>query len=57
MLFRSVRGIRLGEGDRVEAVHYMGASGDETVLYKEKEIHLRRLKINRRDAKGAKART
>ena len=52
-----VRGIRLGEGDRVEAVHYMGASGDETVLYKEKEIHLRRLKINRRDAKGAKART
>ena len=52
-----VRGIRLGEGDRVEAVHYMGASGDETVLYKEKEIHLRRLKINKRDAKGAKART
>lgn len=51
-----VRGIRLGEGDRVEAVHYMGASGDETVLYKEKEIHLRRLRIGKRDTKGAKAR-
>lgn len=52
-----VRGIRLGEGDKVDAVYYMGAAGDETVLYKEKEVHLRRLRIGKRDTKGAKART
>ena len=51
-----VRGIRLGEGDKVEAVYYMEAAGDEIVLYKEKEVHLRRLRIGKRDTKGAKAR-
>ena len=50
-----VRGIRLGESDRLESVFYMDASSDQAVIYKEKEIHLNRLKIAKRDGKGTKA--
>ncbi|MCI5994700.1 MAG: DNA topoisomerase 4 subunit A [Blautia sp.] len=50
-----VRGIRLGESDRLESVFYLDASSDQAVIYKEKEIHLNRLKIAKRDGKGTKA--
>ncbi|MDO5425904.1 MAG: DNA topoisomerase (ATP-hydrolyzing) [Eubacteriales bacterium] len=51
-----VRGIRLSENDRVEAVYGLDGTGDPVVLYKEKEVHLNRLKIGKRDGKGAKPR-
>lgn len=53
---RGVRGIRLGRDDRVEAMYYPTSENDKTILYKEKEIHLDRLKIAGRDTKGTKIR-
>ncbi|MDY3919620.1 MAG: DNA topoisomerase (ATP-hydrolyzing) [Candidatus Limivivens sp.] len=51
-----VRGIRLSENDSLEAVYALDGTGDPVVLYKEKEVHLNRLKIGKRDGKGAKPR-
>ncbi|MDE6907351.1 MAG: DNA topoisomerase 4 subunit A [Lachnospiraceae bacterium] len=51
-----VRGIRLGEEDALEAVHYLDASCEGTAVYKEKEICLKRLRIGKRDTKGTKTR-
>lgn len=51
-----VRGIRLGEGDWVEAMYYPDGEQDKAILYKEKEIRLDRLKIAGRDTKGTKLR-
>lgn len=53
---RGVRGIRLGKDDRVEAIYYPTADADKMILYKEKEIHLDRLRIAGRDTKGTKIR-
>lgn len=53
---RGVRGIRLGKDDRVEMIYYPTSETDKTILYKEKEIHLDRLKIAGRDTKGTKTR-
>ncbi|WP_349674723.1 DNA topoisomerase (ATP-hydrolyzing) [Lacrimispora sp.] len=51
---RGVRGIKLSPGENLEAVHLLG---DEPVIqYKEKEVHLNRLKIGKRDGKGSKVR-
>jgi DNA gyrase subunit A len=51
---RGVRGIKLSPGESLEAVHLLG---DEPVIqYKEKEVHLNRLKIGKRDGKGSKVR-
>ena len=51
-----VRGIRLSEKDRLENVYLLGENTDPVVFYKEKEVHLNRLKIGKRDGKGAKQR-
>ncbi|MDO4523405.1 MAG: DNA topoisomerase (ATP-hydrolyzing) [Eubacteriales bacterium] len=51
-----VRGIRLNEGDRVENIYYPDSSWDNTILYREKEVHLDKLKIGNRDTKGTKIR-
>ena len=51
-----VRGIRLNAGDKVEEVYYPDSQNDKTILYKEKEVHLDRLKIGNRDTKGTKIR-
>ncbi len=53
---RGVRGIRLEAGDELSAVHLLGADGDQTVVYKEKTVHLNRLKTGKRDGKGNRAR-
>ncbi len=51
---RGVRGIKLSPGESLEAVYLLG---DEPVIqYKEKEVHLNRLKIGKRDGKGSKVR-
>ena len=51
-----VRGIRLGAGDYVEAMYYPNGGKDRTILYKDKEIRLDRLKVAGRDTKGTKLR-
>ncbi len=51
-----VRGIRLNEGDRVEAMYYPDAERDKVAIVNEKEVHLDRLKIGSRDTKGTKIR-
>ena len=49
-----VRGIRLADKDRVEAVYLLGEHEERTITYKEKEIALHRLRIGNRDTKGVK---
>ncbi len=51
-----VRGIRLSPGDQVEGVYCLDAQSDVTAAYGEKEVHLNRLRIGKRDTKGAKTR-
>ncbi|GLC82071.1 DNA gyrase/topoisomerase IV subunit A [Lacrimispora brassicae] len=51
---RGVRGIKLAPGEELEAVHLIGE--DPVIHYKEKEVHLNRLKIGKRDGKGSKVR-
>ena len=53
---RGVRGIRLGRGEELEQVHLLGQGSETMVLYKEKQVHLNRLKIGKRDGKGSKVR-
>lgn len=51
-----VRGIRLAEKDYIIAVHYLNSQENRIALYKEKEIHLNKLRIGKRDTKGTKTR-
>ena len=51
---RGVRGIKLSPGEELEAVYLLGE--DPIIHYKEKEVHLNRLKIGKRDGKGSKVR-
>ena len=51
---RGVRGIKLEKDDELEQVYLVGE--DPVVKYKQKEVHLNRLKIGKRDGKGNKAR-
>ena len=51
-----VRGIRLNEGDKVEQMYYPDSQKDKILIYKDKEVHLDRLKIGKRDTKGTKIR-
>ena len=51
---RGVRGIKLAQGEELEAVYLLG--DDPVIRYKEKEVHLNRLKIGKRDGKGSKVR-
>lgn len=53
---KGVRGIKLGRGEELEEVYLLGADGEATVMYKEKQVHLNRLKIGKRDGKGSKVR-
>ena len=53
-----VRGMKIGEKDELEAVYVVSetSEADETVLSRDKEVHIRRLKRNKRDAKGTRPR-
>ncbi len=51
-----VRGMRLGEGDRLSAVHLYEPGQEKTVAYKEKQLVLNKLKAGNRDTKGVKVR-
>ncbi len=51
-----VRGMKLSEQDYVEAVYYTASASDQTILYKNKNLELNKLKLGRRDSKGVKVR-
>ncbi|MBR5597552.1 MAG: DNA topoisomerase 4 subunit A [Lachnospiraceae bacterium] len=51
-----VRGMKLGEKDRVEEVYYTQNTVETKIVYKEKEINLTTLKAGKRDTKGTKIR-
>lgn len=51
---RGVRGIKLSPGEELEEIYLLGE--DPVILYKEKEVHLNRLKAGKRDGKGSKVR-
>ena len=51
---KGVRGIKLGNKEELEAFYLMGE--DTVITYKEKEFHLSRIKLSKRDAKGKKPR-
>ncbi len=51
-----VRGMKLGERDRLEAVYYTKSTDDASIEYKGKEIELNKLKPGNRDGRGVKVR-
>ncbi|TCL58485.1 DNA gyrase subunit A [Kineothrix alysoides] len=51
-----VRGMKLGDGDSVEAVYYTLGTGENAVEYKNKKVELNKLKMGKRDTKGVKIR-
>lgn len=51
-----VRGMKLGTNDYIEHVYYCQPGEDGFITYKDKNIPLNKLKINKRDAKGTKIR-
>ena len=55
---KGVRGIKLGRTESLETIHLLdGTEDDPIVMYKEKPVHLSRLKIGHRDGKGNRARS
>ncbi len=48
--------MKLSEQDYVEAVYYTASASDQTILYKNKNLELNKLKLGRRDSKGVKVR-
>lgn len=53
---KGVRGIKLGKGEELEHLYLLGEGNDNMITYKEKQVHLNRLKMSKRDGKGSKAR-
>ncbi|MCI8599283.1 MAG: DNA topoisomerase 4 subunit A [Lachnospiraceae bacterium] len=51
-----VRGMRLGEKDRLQAIYLYQTGQEESIEYKEKQLVLNKLKAGSRDTKGVKVR-
>ena len=51
-----VRGMKMNAKDHLQQVHLLTLNGDDIAYYKEKEVHLNRLRISKRDAKAVKTR-
>ena len=51
-----VRGIHLGEGDRLEHAYMLASRMEFTIEYHDKALSLNRLKLGKRDGKGTKVR-
>ena len=51
-----VRGMKLQKSDRIEQIYLFTDGVDTKGSYKEKEVSLNRLKLNKRDGKGTKTR-
>ena len=53
---KGVRGIRLSKGEQLKKVYLLGENTENIAVYKEKQVHLNRLKVSRRDGTGSKVR-
>lgn len=51
-----VRGMRLGTDDYIENVYYCQPNSEGTIPYKDKNVPINKLKVNKRDTKGTKIR-
>lgn len=51
-----VRGMKLSGGDEIEAVYWLEGSDVPQVRYRDKEVHINRLRIGKRDTAGTKVR-
>lgn len=51
-----VRGMRLGTDDFIENVYYCQPGSEGMISYKDKNIPINKLKVNKRDTKGTKVR-
>ena len=51
-----VRGMKLGEKDVVEAVYYLTTEEEPEISYREKNVDIHRIKLQKRDSKGTKLR-
>ena len=51
-----VRGMKLGEKDAVEAVYYLTTEEEPEISYREKNVDIHRIKLQKRDSKGTKLR-
>ena len=51
-----VRGMKLGEGDSLEAVYFTQNAVESSIKYKSKKLVLNSLKLGKRDSKGTKVR-
>ncbi len=51
-----VRGMKLADKDRVEAVSYLCTGEEPEIIYKDKVIDIHRIKLQKRDSKGTKLR-
>lgn len=51
-----VRGMRLGDGDELEAAYLLEARTEYVLDYRDKKVSLNRLKLAKRDTKGSKNR-
>jgi len=52
-----VRGMKLIDKDKVEAVYYLQSGKEHTIEYKSKTLDLSKIKLSKRDTKGVKVRT
>ncbi|MBS6516957.1 MAG: DNA topoisomerase 4 subunit A [Clostridium sp.] len=53
---KGVRGIKLSKEEQLETVYLLGENTENIAVYKEKQVHLNRLKLSRRDGKGSRVR-
>ncbi len=51
-----VRGMRLGADDSIENVYYCQPGSEGSIPYKDKNVPINKLKVNKRDTKGTKIR-
>ncbi len=53
---KGVRGIKLSKEEQLETVYLLGENTDNIAVYKEKQVHLNRLKLSHRDGKESRTR-
>ena len=51
-----VRGMKLTDGDEIQEIYFPEKMDNPVILYKEKELDLKKLKLALRDGKGTKVR-
>ena len=53
---KNAKGVKLSKEEQLETVYLLGENTDNIAVYKEKQVHLNRLKLSHRDGKGSRTR-